>query len=649
MLITSDSRMFAPIAFLLILLFGSAGYGVAQSMRGMNGLPAPRHGTLPVVDITRNPADVPPAAGNRPAATVKIDLTAREVVGELDPATQTTYRYWTFNGKVPGPMIRVRQGDAVEVTLHNDPNSHMAHSLDFHAAIGPGGGAALSQVLPGQQKTFTFQATTPGLFVYHCGTPMISDHIANGMYGLILVEPPGGLPEVDREYYVMQGEIYTAAPKGKSGLQAFSEADLMKESPEYFVFNGAVDSLTRQHPLQAEVGQTVRIFFGNAGPNATSSFHVVGEIFTRDYQLGSLSSPLEGVQTASVPAGGAAILELKSATAGQFSFMDHAMARMAKGLLGTLNVSGEQVAQLMHAGPATVSGSPKTTVSGMLSSDDLAGTGADLPLPVTADASQAAEGLSHAHSAMHSIHSARKLVSGTAPAHSSMQERKTGNGASVAELYGCFVIDGVPKIRLFHSSKSYDLEPRTMLLRDSPLAFALSMNKLVHITGHVDRAAHSYGDDWFVVETITPLASSCNTTLSPAEVRGTAKHHLEEVSATSSGTVVIGMGDMSFTSPNVTISAGQTVVWQNTSGTVHNVIDDAAQAVNAADIRLPLGVQPFGSGYLQPGQTYQRTFTIPGVYRYVCTLHESGGMKGTIVVRASRAVHMAKAEAPNGR
>lgn len=188
-----------------------------------------------------------------------------------------------------------------------------------------------------------------------------------------------------------------------------------------------------------------------------------------------------------------------------------------------------------------------------------------------------------------------------------------------------------------------------MLFRDSPLAFAQSINKLVHITGHFDRDAHLYGEDWFVVETIAPLASSCNTTLSLAELRSGVMHHIEKVSATSSGTVVIGMSDMSFTSPNVTINAGQTVVWKNTSNTVHNVVDDAAQAVTAADVHLPAGVKPFGSAYLQPGQTYQQIFRIPGVYRYVCTLHESGGMKGTIVVRASAAVHMARAEAPNGR
>ena len=146
-------------------------------------------------------------------------------MGTLDPSAGTTYRYWTFNGKVPGPMIRVRQGDTVEVTLRNDASSHMAHSVDFHAALGPGGGAAFTQAIPGQSKTFTFQATTPGLFVYHCGTPMIAEHIANGMYGLILVEPEGGLPPVDHEYYVMQGEIYTTAAKGKAGMQTIQRCE----------------------------------------------------------------------------------------------------------------------------------------------------------------------------------------------------------------------------------------------------------------------------------------------------------------------------------------------------------------------------------------------------------------------------------------
>ncbi len=328
-----------------------------------------------VVDIVRDPADVPPTVGNRKPSVVQVTLTAEEVVGTLDPAAGTTYRYWTFNGKVPGPMIRVRQGDSVEVTLRNDASSHMAHSVDFHAALGPGGGAAFTQAIPGQSKTFTFQATTPGLFVYHCGTPMIAEHIANGMYGLILVEPEGGLAVVDHEYYVMQGEIYTSAAKGKSGLQQFSDAKLMEESPEYFVFNGAVDALTKVHPMQAKVGDTVRVFFGDAGPNDTSSLHVVGEIFTRDYLFGSLTSPpLTSIQTASVPPGAAAILEFKASIPGQFPMMDHAMARMAKGLMATFEISGAENATLMHPGPApdsAASGLPR--LSGMTQADTAAG------------------------------------------------------------------------------------------------------------------------------------------------------------------------------------------------------------------------------------------------------------------------------------
>src|SRR5512146_2225525 len=307
-----------------------------------------------ITDIVRDPSDVPPSVGNRQPGVVRVTLTAEEVVGTLDPSAGTTYRYWTFNGKVPGPMIRVREGDTVEVTLRNAADSHMAHSVDFHAALGPGGGAAFTQAIPGQEKTFTFQATTPGLFVYHCGTPMIAEHIANGMYGLILVEPEGGLAKVDHEYYVMQGEIYTTAAKGKAGMQLFSDVTLLAESPEYFVFNGAVDALIKAHPMQAKVGETVRIFFGDAGPNDASSLHIVGEIFTRDYLLGSLTSPtLTNVQTASIPPGAAAILEFKASTPGQFAMMDHAMARMAKGLMATFEITGAENATLMHAGPVS--------------------------------------------------------------------------------------------------------------------------------------------------------------------------------------------------------------------------------------------------------------------------------------------------------
>ncbi len=595
-----------------------------------------RHGSAAVGDVVRDPADVPPPVGQRPATTVKAELVAQEVVGELDPASGTSYRYWTFNGKVPGPMIRVRQGDMVEVTLHNEASSHMVHSIDFHAALGPGGGAALTQVLPGHEKTFTFQATTPGLFVYHCGTPMIADHIANGMYGLILVEPPGGLPRVDHEYYVMQGELYTAAPKGKAGLQSFSEAKLMQESPEYFVFNGAVDALTKKHPLRANTGETVRIFFGDAGPNATSSLHVVGEIFTHDYVLGSLTSPpVNGVQTASVPPGAAAILELKAVMPGQFNFMDHAMARMAKGLMGTLSISGTQDNALMHAGPASTEVSAGyATVSGMTQADTVAAAAAAAESR-SVPASAAPERDEMPGMVMEPTNDAMQMGHSHMADHVPAASHPTG-------LNGClsYQSDGKVMLKLFHSEKSYRLEAQ-------PLLFGENANHLVHVTGHLGSVLPAEDSQIasFVVDTLDELAPNCSTRVSPAVLLKriqARKNAAEQPEATTT----VGMGDMQFLKPDIVVDAGQTVTWKNTSLVVHNVVADPAKALVAADIRLPHGARTFDSGYLQPGQIFAYKFTVPGVYRYVCTLHESGGMKGVVIVKAPGATKLASATPP---
>jgi len=268
-----------------------------------------------------------------------VDLSTVEVQGQL--ADKTTYNYWTFNGKVPGLMLRVRVGDTVEVHLKNDKDSVMVHSVDFHAATGPGGGAEFTQTDPGAEKIVTFKALVPGLFVYHCATPSVPQHITNGMYGMILVEPEGGLPQVDREFYVMQGEIYTAQPFGAQGDQEMDYEKLISERPEYFLFNGAVGALTKTHPLRASIGETVRIYFGVGGPNFTSSFHVIGEIFDKVYALGGvLSQPIEGIQTVSVAPGGAVITEFKTKVPGNYTLVDHALARAERGLLGVLHVEG---------------------------------------------------------------------------------------------------------------------------------------------------------------------------------------------------------------------------------------------------------------------------------------------------------------------
>jgi nitrite reductase (NO-forming) len=302
-------------------------------------------------DITRDPADLPPPIGTRQPQTVRVDLETVELKGQLDD--KTTYTYWTFNGKVPGPFVRVRVGDTVEVHLKNPEDSLMIHSVDFHGATGPGGGAEFTQTDPGAETVVTFKALIPGIFVYHCATPSVPNHITNGMYGLLLVEPEGGLPQVDREFYVMQGEIYTVEPFGTPGEQEMDYEKLLDEKPEYFLFNGAVGALTRAHPLYANVGETVRIFFGVGGPNFTSSFHVIGEIFDHVYSMGSVTSPpLTGVQTVSVPPGGATVVDFKIERGGHYVLVDHALSRAERGLAGYLIVDGPKNDDIMHEGPA---------------------------------------------------------------------------------------------------------------------------------------------------------------------------------------------------------------------------------------------------------------------------------------------------------
>lgn len=312
----------------------------------------PARGTLPLahnaakivkadgpISIVRDPTDLPRPIGKRGPQRVKVDLETVEVTGKL--ADGATYRYWTFNQKVPGPFVRVRVGDTVEVHLKNHGDSAVMHNVDFHAVTGPGGGAKATDAGPGEARSFEFVATNPGLYVYHCAVPMAAQHIANGMYGMILVEPEGGLPRVDHEFYVMQGEIYTEQKVGAKGELTESYDKLMDEKPEYFVFNGAALALAKEKPLKAKVGETVRIFFGVGGPNFTSSFHVIGEIFDRVYNLGSLTSaPLKDVQTITVPPGGAGVVEFKLQVPGKFMLVDHALSRVERGLAGVLEVTG---------------------------------------------------------------------------------------------------------------------------------------------------------------------------------------------------------------------------------------------------------------------------------------------------------------------
>ena len=318
-------------------------------MRGMDrsgvgtapaAAPEPAASAKPVTvnEISRAASDVPAPITRTSPTTVVVTLETKEVTAKLDDGQ--TYSYWTFDGTVPGPMLRVRFGDTVELHLKNAPNEVMQHSIDLHAVNGPGGGATATMVSPGQETKFTFKALNAGLYVYHCATAPVPMHIINGMFGMILVEPAGGLPKVDHEYYVMQSELYTNAAFGTPGHHDFSNDKLLAESPDYVLFNGRVGALTGTGALKAKVGEKVRIYFG-VGGFVDSNFHVIGEIFDRVYPEGALGQPLENVQTTLVPAGGATAVEFTLNVPGRYTLVDHALPRaLNKGAAGYLEVEG---------------------------------------------------------------------------------------------------------------------------------------------------------------------------------------------------------------------------------------------------------------------------------------------------------------------
>ena len=303
-------------------------------------------GELPVIDaVTTHAPEVPPAIDRDYPAKVRVKMETVEKTMKMDDGVE--YRYWTFDGDVPGRMIRVREGDTVEVEFSNNPSSTVPHNVDFHAATGQGGGAAASFTAPGRTSTFSFKALQPGLYIYHCAVAPVGMHIANGMYGLILVEPKEGLPKVDKEFYIVQGDFYTKGKKGAQGLQPFDMDKAIAEQPEYVVFNGHVGSIAGDNALKAKAGETVRMYVGNGGPNLVSSFHVIGEIFDKVYvEGGKLIN--ENVQSTIVPAGGSAIVEFKVDIPGSYTLVDHSIFRaFNKGALGQLKVEGAENPEIM--------------------------------------------------------------------------------------------------------------------------------------------------------------------------------------------------------------------------------------------------------------------------------------------------------------
>ena len=355
-----------------------AGAGIAYKTMRQTTPPAKQ---VTVKDIGKRADDLPPPIERRENQKVVVELETKEVIAELAPGV--TYEYWTYNGTVPGPFIRVKEGDTVEIRLRHLHEGHQGaaesnhsfaidtfpikavnahgpdeaadsheaeehkkaghakHSIDLHAVEGPGGGAVLTQTAPGETHAFQFKALRPGLYVYHCASPHIPTHVANGMFGLILVEPKEGLARVDREYYIMQGELYTKGKVGEKGHQEFSLEKLQAEHPEYFVFNGRVGALTGTGALKAKVGETIRIFFG-VGPHIAANFHVIGGILDKLYPEGDIiSPPHRNVQTTIVPPGGAIMTEFKLEVPGKYLLVDHSLSRaIDKGALGEIIVEG---------------------------------------------------------------------------------------------------------------------------------------------------------------------------------------------------------------------------------------------------------------------------------------------------------------------
>ncbi|MGH8011209.1 MAG: multicopper oxidase domain-containing protein [Candidatus Binataceae bacterium] len=261
------------------------------------------------------------------AATKTFTLTAEDK--RVSIGLGLSYDAWTFSGSVPGPVLRVRQGD--QVTIHLLDHTSMAHGIDTHAAqIAPDAFAATSG---GKELTYSFRAEVPGVFAYHCSAIPMLVHIANGMYGMMIVDPRQGWPKA-QEVMIVQGEFY--GTPDKDGLVAGDSRKMMAEQAEFVVFNGAVNKYV-DAPITIKVGRPVRIFFVNAGPNLSSTFHVIGVIFSTVYRGGNPADPLHDVVSFDVGPGQGAIFEFTVHQPGDYTFIDHSMAHVLRGAKGVFH------------------------------------------------------------------------------------------------------------------------------------------------------------------------------------------------------------------------------------------------------------------------------------------------------------------------
>jgi nitrite reductase (NO-forming) len=298
--------------------------------------------TVTAARVAADPRDIPAPITRRTAATAPVELETLEVVAEVEPGV--TFTYMTFNGQIPGPFIRTRVGDTVDLTIRNHESNSMVHNVDFHACRGPGGGAEATVVAPGETKRLRFKVTYPGAFVYHCAVANVDYHISSGMFGLILVEPEEGLPEVDHEFYLGQHELYTTGDTGQKGHHEFDFDAMAAEEPTYVLMNGEKYAIGPQKydEMIVRTGETVRIYYAVGGPNLMSSFHPIGSVWDTVYEQGALASePDRYVQTTPVLPGSSAVVTTTFPVPGEYKLVDHALSRaVRKGALAAIRVEG---------------------------------------------------------------------------------------------------------------------------------------------------------------------------------------------------------------------------------------------------------------------------------------------------------------------
>ena len=310
------------------------------------------------VDVDRiaaDPTDVPDPIDRDEPEHHEITLTSEEHVAEIE--SDVTFRYMTFEGQVPGPMIRVRRGDSIHLTFEVPEDLNVdVHNVDFHAVYGPGGGAEDTTLAPGDDPAeIEFRLEYPGVHIYHCAVPNMDQHISAGMFGAILVEPEDGLPEVDREFYIGQHEVYTNGDAGQTGHHEFDFGTMADEDPTYVLANGEAYAFTEDgphDPIEAERDERIRLFMANGGPNLTCAWHPIGNVWETLYRDGSFGDPAQWVETTPVAPGTVAAAEIETPVPGPIHLVDHALSRVArKGRLATIDVDGEPDEEIYNPDP----------------------------------------------------------------------------------------------------------------------------------------------------------------------------------------------------------------------------------------------------------------------------------------------------------